>query len=122
QRHRQHDGAEGVQGGAAVAAVLGRVDDHRHRGVARAGGQQVDDHEVVDHAREDEDGAGEDGRGEQRDHDPAHDLELAGAQVGGASSYWRPRVTRRAWTTIAGQETFRVTRPSTWLRQYLSGG
>ena len=36
QRHRQHDGAEGVQRGAAVAAVLGRVDDHRHRGVARA--------------------------------------------------------------------------------------
>src|SRR6202167_3935425 len=28
-----------------------------------------------------------------------------------ASSYWRPRVTSRAWTMIAGQLTFQVTRP-----------
>src|SRR3984885_7466043 len=83
QRHRQHDGAEGVQRRAAVPAVLRRVDDHRHRSVARARGEQVDDHEVVDHAGEHQDGAGEDGRGEQRDHDPAHDLELVRAQVGG---------------------------------------
>ena len=30
-----------------------------------------------------------------------------------ASSYWRPMVTRRAWTTIAGHDTFQVTRPRT---------
>src|SRR5580704_10176014 len=30
-----------------------------------------------------------------------------------ASSYWRPRVTSRAWTMIAGQLTFQVTRPRT---------
>src|ERR1700722_4883059 len=28
-----------------------------------------------------------------------------------ASSYWRPSVTSRAWTMIAGQLTFQVTRP-----------
>src|SRR5580658_3398932 len=30
-----------------------------------------------------------------------------------ASSYWRPSVTSRAWTMIAGQLTFQVTRPAT---------
>ena len=30
-----------------------------------------------------------------------------------ASSYWRPMVTSRAWTMIAGQLTFQVTRPRT---------
>src|ERR1700758_5622484 len=83
QGHRQHDGAERVEGRPPVAAVLRRVDDHRHGGVAGARGEQVDDHEVVDHAGEDEDGAGEDRRGEQRDHDPAHDLERVRAEVGG---------------------------------------
>src|SRR3984893_3724403 len=30
-----------------------------------------------------------------------------------ASSYWRPSVTSRAWTMIAGQLTFQLTRPRT---------
>jgi len=33
QGHHEHDRAERVEGRAAVAAVLGGVDDHRHRGV-----------------------------------------------------------------------------------------
>ena len=33
-----------------------------------------------------------------------------------ASSYWRPRVTSRAWTMMAGQLTFQLTRPSTSAR------
>jgi GntR family transcriptional regulator/MocR family aminotransferase len=83
ERHGEHDGTEGVQRGTAVAAVLGGVDDHRHRGVARAGGQQVDDDEVVDHAGEDQHGAGEDGRSQQREHDPAQHRQAVDAQVGG---------------------------------------
>src|SRR5580704_7760370 len=83
ERHDQHDRAEGVERRAAVAAVLGGVDDHRHRGVAGVGGEQVDDDEVVDHAGEDQDRAGEDGGAQQRQDDPAQRLPAVGAQVGG---------------------------------------
>src|ERR1700735_2070076 len=48
--HGQHDRAERAQRWPAVAAVLLRVDVDRHRRVPGAGGQQVDDHEVVDDA------------------------------------------------------------------------
>ena len=81
ERHGQHDRAQRVQRRAAVAAVLGGVDDHRHRRVAGARRQQVNDHEVVDDPGEHQHGAGEDGRAQQRDHHPAHGRELVGAQV-----------------------------------------
>src|SRR5690348_4138999 len=109
ERHEQHDRAERVQRGAAVAAALGRVDEHRH-GVFPALEESRSTMTKSSITPEKTSTAL---------------AKMAGPSIGrmtrrmawnrlaprsaAASSYWRPRVTSRACTMIAGQLTFQVT-------------